>query len=181
MENKFTGYNIIDDKRCCLSFSYARTEVNELFDALPDQGITFDDAVKRVTIFCLKCRPFKFREEKPHQGETVDAFHRRWQQLAKASGFKEKDVDYPWVFTDASQGESVARRSYRITRSCESIKIIRSTLLKNDQSNFVNSDPSSEEELIKTPPEENRINSSKTKHQTIYRVMLFLWRTKYSQ
>ena len=70
MKNMFTGYNITNDaqKRSLLLY-YAGPDVSDIFDTLPSQGTTFDEAVTCLTTYFApkkntEFERFKFREEK---------------------------------------------------------------------------------------------------------------------
>ena len=92
---------------------------------------------------------FKFREEKQRQGETVDAFHLRLQQLAKTCDFKEKDAEIKSQIICGCLSSRLRRKALREeislkellnhARASELSEIQALSIEKSPQPNFVNS------------------------------------------
>ena len=179
MENMFVGFNITDDKQTrCLLLYYAGTEVSELFDTLPNQGTTFDDAVKCLTDYFspkknVEFERFKFREEKQRQCETVDAFHLRLQQLAKTCVFKEKDAEIKSQIIRGCLSSRLRRKALREeislkelldhARASELSEMQALSIEKSLQPNFVNSDHNSEEvNKVSTRGNQNKFKPHKS-------------------
>ena len=119
MKNMFTGYNITNDaqKRSLLLY-YAGPDVSDIFDTLPSQGTTFDEAVTCLTTYFApkkntEFERFKFREEKQLPGETVDSYHMRLQQLAKSCEFHNKDDEIKSQIIRGCLSTRLRRRALR--------------------------------------------------------------------
>ena len=157
---------------------YAGTEVSELFDTLPNQGTTFDDAVKCLTDHFspkknVEFERFKFREEKQRQGETVDSFHLRLQQLAKTCDFKEKYAEIKSQIIRGCLSSRLRRKALREeislkelldhARASELSEKQALSIEKSSQPNFVNSDHNSEEvNKVSTRGNQNKFKPHKS-------------------
>ena len=68
MKNMFTGYNITNDaQERSLLLYYAGPDVSDIFDTLPSQGTTFDEAVTCLRTYfapekTTEFERFKFRK-----------------------------------------------------------------------------------------------------------------------
>ena len=115
----FTGYNITNDaQKRSLQLYYAGPDVSDIFDTLPSQDTTFDEAVTCLTIYFApkkntEFERFKFREEKQLPGETVDSYHMRLQQLAKSCEFHNKDDEIKSQIIRGCLSTRLCRRALR--------------------------------------------------------------------
>ena len=83
LENLFVAAAISDKKRQrALLLYFAREEVSEIFDTLPDTGEDFETAKTKLNMYFdlkknVEFEIFTFRQAKQNPGETMDSHHSR--------------------------------------------------------------------------------------------------------
>ena len=119
LENLFVAAAISDKKRQrALLLYYAREEVSEIFDTLPDTGDDFETAKTKLNAYFdpkknVEFEIFTFRQAKQNPVETMNSYHSRLRQLATTCEFTDVDKEVKSQIIQSCTSQRLRRKALR--------------------------------------------------------------------
>lgn len=115
-------------RKRALLLHYAGTDVDEIFDTLPNTGEDgdYDTAVAKLNEYFspqvnTTYEVYNFRQTKQKEGESLDSFHTRLRQLAKTCEFSDVDKEIKEHIILTCSSSSLRRRALRENPTLEGL------------------------------------------------------------
>ena len=131
LENMFTCFAITDStQKKSLLLYYSGVEVSDIFDTLTvasGEGVdVYKAATDALTAHFAPSKNteyerFLFRDAKQSPGETMDAFHKRLQRMAKSCSFHDKNAEVKSQIIKGCLSTRIRRRALRETLSLKDL------------------------------------------------------------